>query len=306
MVYMKTGLVLIDSIGELYKRLHLGKPKHPLISLIKTQDIARGMLDSETKFVSELYVILLKKEVKYKLKYGQNYYDFDAGLMAFLAPGQVVSLENEEDNPVEGWILVFHPDFINSYSLDNKIKNMGFFSYAVYEALHLSEEEEIMLFDIMEKIEQEYLSRIDNFSQDVIISQLELLLNYANRFYNRQFLTRKKVNHDLLTRLESLLESYFSDDRIQNLGLPTVHYLAEQLNVSTNYLSDMLRVLTGKNTQRHIHEKIIEKAKVKLSATSASVSEIAYSLGFEYPQSFSNLFKKNTSLTPLEFRSKFN
>ncbi|MFD2719647.1 helix-turn-helix domain-containing protein [Hymenobacter monticola] len=303
---MKATPLPIRSLSDLFRLLDLGKPQHPLIALLKHQALPPLMLATETKFVSDLYVILLKKEVRFKLKYGQNYYDFDDGLMAFMAPGQVISLENEEGNPVEGWLLAFHPDFIQPYPLGKKIKELGFFSYAVYEALHLSEAEKDMLRELMVQIEREYLSPIDQFSQDVIVSQLELLLNYANRFYNRQFLTRKKVNHDLLTRLEAALESYFSSPQLPQLGLPSVQYLAQQLHVSPNYLSDLLRTLTGKNTQQCIHEKLIEKAKDQLATTTRSISEVAYALGFEHPQSFSKLFKTKTNLSPLEFRASFN
>jgi AraC-like DNA-binding protein len=201
---------------------------------------------------------------------------------------------------------VIHPDFIQNYSLSKNIKGYGYFSYAVNEALHLSEKEEIMVSAIMQNIKQEYHSVIDNYSQDVIVSQIELLLNYANRFYNRQFITRKNAGNDLLTKMEALLEEYFSGNQVQEFGLPSVQYIAGQLNISPNYLSDMLRSLTGQSTQQHIQAKLIEKAKTILSTTSLSVSEIAYQLGFEYPQSFSKLFKNKTNISPLEFRHNFN
>jgi AraC family transcriptional activator of pobA len=302
---MKATPLPIRSVTDLFRLLDLGKPRHPLIALLKNQSLPPLPLATETTFLSDLYVILLKKEVPYKLKYGQHYYDFDAGFMAFMAPGQVIALENEAGNPVEGWLLAFHPDFLQPYPLGKKIKEMGFFSYAVHEALHLSEAEENMLRAGMEQIEREYRSPIDQFSQDVIISQLELLLNYANRFYHRQFLTRKKVNHDLLSRLEEVLERYFSSPQLSQVGLPRVPYLAQQLHVSPTYLSDLLRTVTGKNTQQCIHEKLLEKAKEKLATTTLSISEIAYELGFEHPQSFSKLFKAKTNQSPGEFRASF-
>jgi AraC-like DNA-binding protein len=190
--------------------------------------------------------------------------------------------------------------------LAKKIKQYGFFSYSANEALHLSDKEKATIISIFKIIEEELNSRIDDFSQDVIISQIELLLNYSNRFYKRQFITRKAVSNDLLQKLEDILDEYFNNEKSLSQGIPTVQYLSEQVNISPSYLSDMLRSLTGQNAQQHIHHKLIEKAKEKLSVTSLSVSEIAYELGFEHPQSFSKLFKTKTKLSPLEFRRSFN
>lgn len=207
------------------------------------------------------------------------------------------------DTAIKGIWLVVHPDFLRSYPLGKKIKEYGFFSYAVHEALHLSDKEEVMINSLMTTIEQEYYSPIDGFSQDVMVSQIELMLNYCNRFYNRQFITRKNANSDLLVKLEEVLSHYFD---AQQSGLPTVKYVAGQLNVSPHYLSDMLRSTTGQNAQQHIHNTLIEKAKEVLTTTPLSVSEIAYQLGFEYPQSFSKLFKTKTNVSPLEYRRQFN
>jgi len=201
---------------------------------------------------------------------------------------------------------LIHPDFFGGYPLAKKIKQYGFFSYSTNETLHLSEKEKATILSIFNIIEEELNSRIDDFSQDVIVSQIELLLNYANRFYKRQFITRKAVSNDLLQKLEDVLEDYFSNEKSLSQGIPTVQYLSEHLNISPSYLSDMLRSLTGQNAQHHIHNKLIEKAKEKLSTTSLSVSEVAYELGFEHPQSFSKLFKIKTNLSPLEFRRSFN
>lgn len=207
---------------------------------------------------------------------------------------------------LSGWWFVMHPDFIRNYTLSKSIKDYGYFSYAVNEALHLSEKEEVMVTSIMQNIEQEYRSIIDTYSQDVMISHIELLLNYSNRFYNRQFITRKNANNDLLVNVETLLSDYFNSNKVNELGLPTVQYISKQFNISPNYLSDMLRIHTGQSTQQHIHNKLIEKAKDVLSSTALSVSEIAYQLGFEHPQSFSKLFKSKTNVSPLEFRNSFN
>ncbi|MES2576881.1 MULTISPECIES: AraC family transcriptional regulator [unclassified Flavobacterium] len=296
----------INSISELHRLLQLPKPKHPLVSVINLNEIKCHFDESIKSFVYNFYSICTKKDFKGKLKYGQNYYDFDEGIMTFFSPGQVISTVVDEDIALSGIWLVVHPDFIQNYALAKSIKDYGFFSYAVNEALHLSDKEEAMITDIMQNIDAEYCSVIDGFSQDVILSHIELLLNYSNRFYNRQFITRKNASNDLLSNLEKLLLDYFNGNKVQELGLPTVLYISEQLNVSPNYLSDMLRSLTGQSTQQHIHDKLIEKAKEILTTTSLSVSEIAYQLGFEYPQSFSKLFKSKTNVSPLEFRSSFN
>ncbi len=205
-----------------------------------------------------------------------------------------------------GSTLLIHPDFLINYPLGKNIKNFGFFSYSVNESLHLSEKEKTIVLNILRNIEEELQSNIDDFSQDVIISQIELLLNYSNRFYKRQFITRKAVSNDLLTKFETLMSDYFNNQTALMKGLPTVQYLAEQLTISPRYLSDMLRSLTGQNAQQHIHNKVIEKAKEILSISNSSVAEVAYLLGFEHPQSFNKLFKRKTNLSPLEFRQSFN
>lgn len=297
---------IINSISELHRLLELPKPRHPLVSVINLNEIKCHFDESIKTVVYNFYSICTKKDFKGKMKYGQNYYDFDEGILTFFSPGQVISAVIDEDTALSGLWLVIHPDFIQSYSLSKSIKDYGFFSYAVNEALHLSDKEEEMITDIMQNIYSEYCSVIDGFSQDVILSHVELLLNYSNRFYNRQFITRKKASNDILGTMEALLLDYFNSNKVHEFGLPTVHYIAEQLHVSPNYLSDMLRSLTGQSTQQHIHNTLIEKAKEILTTTSLPVSEIAYQLGFEYPQSFSKLFKSKTNVSPLEFRSRFN
>ena len=296
----------INSISELHRLLALPKPAHPLVSVINLAEIKYYPEETLKSVIYNFYSICIKKGFKGKLKYGQNYYDFDEGMMTFFSTGQVISTEINDDRELSGLWLVIHPDFMQNYPLGKAIKNYGYFSYAVNEALHLSEKEEIMIETILKNIEQEYRSVIDTYSQDVIVSHIELLLNYCNRFYNRQFITRKHANNDLLINLETLLSDYFGSERVRERGLPTVQYISDQLHVSPNYLSDMLRTLTGQNTQQHIHNKLIEKAKEILTTTSLSVGEIAYQLGFEYPQSFSKLFKSKTNVSPLEFRQSFN
>ena len=225
--------------------------------------------------------------------------------MLFKAPYQV-SANAEIDQDHNGFTVLFHPDFLAGYSLAKKIKLYGFFSYSVNDALHLSEKEKATISSIFKNMEEELNNNIDDFSQDVVISQIELLLNYSNRFYKRQFITRKTMNNGLLQNLEEILDSHFNNDLSLKKGIPTVQFLAAKLNMSPSYLSDMLRSLTGQNTQQHIHNKVLEKAKEKLSTTNLSISEIAYDLGFEHPSSFNKLFKSKTNLSPLEFRQSFN
>ncbi|TDE15632.1 helix-turn-helix domain-containing protein [Dyadobacter psychrotolerans] len=296
----------LRTISEWHQFRYLPKPEHPLISVVNFADVKRLREDEPRSIVNEFYSIALKRSPNAKMKYGQQEYDFEEGVMFFISPGQVFSIEAEGDIKHTGWSLLIHPDFLWNTPLAQKIKQYEYFSYSVHEALHLSEKEETMIAGIIQNIEQEYHSNIDKFSQDVIIAQLELLFTYAERFYQRQFITRKITNHAILNRLESILKDYFNSDSLAKKGLPTVQYVAETLNLSPNYLSGLLKVLTGQSTQQHIHDKLIEKAKEQLSVTGLSVSEIAYELGFEHPQSFSKLFKTKTNLSPLEFRQSFN
>jgi AraC family transcriptional activator of pobA len=300
------SLQIINSISQWNSFFSLPKPQHPLISLIRHSDTKNISLNKIEAMAFDFYLISIKKDFKGKMRYGKNYYDFDDGTMTFISPGQVIAIDNDDDRDSSGWTLMFHVDFIRNYPLGKKIKEYGFFSYSVNEALHLSDKEEKMMENIINNIEQEYNAPIDHYSQDVMVSQLELLLNYCNRFYNRQFITRKTASNDLLVKMENLLLEYFKEENVLQYGLLTVQKLADELNVSPNYLSDMLRSLTGQSTQQHIHNKLIEKAKDKLTTTSLTVSEIAYQLGFEYPQSFSKIFKSKTNLSPLEFKQAFN
>lgn len=295
------------TISEFHQFRELPKPEHPLISVINLE-LIKQLPAHEISLVKDFYSIALKRNFNAKMKYGQQDFDFDEGIMFFMSPGQVLRIEVEKDTVLKqsGWMLLVHPDFLWNTPLAKTIKQYEYFDYSVSEALFLSEKEETIITGIMQSIQQEYHSNIDKFSQDIIIAQLELLLNYADRFYHRQFITRKITNHNILNRLEDIITEYFSSDLLAKRGLPTVQYVARALNVSPNYLSGMLRVLTGQSTQQHIHNKLIEKAKEILSTTVLSVSEIAYTLGFEHPQSFSKLFKIKTNLSPLAFRQSFN
>jgi AraC-like DNA-binding protein len=296
----------IKTINEYHHFRYLPKPAHPLISVVNLENVKQLQDDEPKSIVNDFYSIALKRCFNAKMKYGQQEYDFDEGVMFFMSPGQVFSINANKDTKHSGWLLLVHPDFLWKTPLAQKIKQYEYFNYAVYEALFLSEKEETTIVNIMQNIEQEYQSNIDKFSQDVIIAQLELLLTYSERFYQRQFITRKISNHKLLDHLEDILMNYFASKDLMKMGLPTVGYVAETLNVSPSYLSGLLKTLTGQSTQQHIHNKLIEKAKERLSTTNLSVSEIAYELGFEHSQSFNKLFKTKTELSPLEFRASFN
>jgi AraC family transcriptional activator of pobA len=295
----------IKSISEFHRLLSLPAPSHPLISVINLAESI--FLDDEVwkGFVNRFFCVALKRDAKGKIRYGQQHYDYDTGVLSFTAPNQVQYLDVHNMECGSGYLLIFHPDFLLSHPLATDINSYGYFSYAVNEALHLSADEEADLIAILNKIDKE-CRHIDKHTQEIILSQVELLLNYANRFYERQFITRKNHNHQLLAKFEAVLADYFDADANPQQGLLTVQFVAEAMNLSPNYLSDLLRMHTGQNTQQHIHEKLIEKAKQKLSATNLSVSEIAYALGFEHAQSFSTLFKKKTNTSPLAFRQAFN
>jgi AraC-like DNA-binding protein len=301
-----------STISEFLTFRHLPKPSHPLVYVFKVEPVERELIDGPQSWCYDFYAIGIKKVPEgqgVKLKYGQQTYDFNEGKLSFIAPGQVMSFSMEDHVKAirqSGWMLLVHPDLLWNTPLASHIKQYDFWDYSVSEALFLSEKEEGVLANILQNILQESQANIDQFSKSIIIAKLESFLNYADRFYHRQFLTREKAHHQILERLEKLLNDHFSSDELMARGLPTVAGLAEMLNLSSKYLSSLLKVLTGQNTQQHIHDKLIEKAKERLSTTELSVSEIAYGLGFEHIQSFSKLFKTKTSLSPLEFRRSFN
>ena len=295
----------IPSISAFHRLLSLPEPKHPMVSVIDMSQCTFVEDEIWTGFTNRFYCVALKRNATGKMRYGQQHYDYDKGVLSFTAPNQVQYLDLQTmDCDNKGFLVVFHEDFLLKQPLATMISSYGFFSYAVNEALHLSEDEENDLLEILNKIDKE-CQHIDQHTQEIILSQIELLLNYSKRFYERQFITRKSGSHQLLTKFETFLNDYF-DKESSEKGLLTVHQIAEAMNLSPNYLSDLLRIQTGQNTQQHIHEKLISKAKEKLSTTELSVSEIAYELGFEHSQSFSTLFKKKTKMSPLEFRQSFN
>jgi AraC family transcriptional activator of pobA len=299
-------LIRFISISESHKAFGLPAPQYPLISLVHfNKDNPFNTSMAPIYDVLSFYKITFITRNKGKLKYGRNYYDYNEGSMLFLAPNQLVG-STDYNSETYCYILLIHPDFLLGHPIAGKIKQYSYFSYASNEALHLSDAEREIILSVYRIMEQEVNSRVDEFSQEVVIAQLELLLSYVNRFYNRQFITRKVANNDILQKTETILDDYLNNQKSLYKGLPTVHYLSEQLNISPGYLSDMLRSLIGQNAQQYIRSKLIEKAKERLSSTDLTVAEIAYELGFEHPQSFSKMFRLRTGLSPQEFRTSFN
>ena len=292
----------LKSIADLSRLLNKSD-FHPLVAVVdfsKTTD----HIEEETRITTDFYSVMFKNYCKSALTYGRKSIDFDEGSLICMAPNQVITIDNEiepRDNPM-GWGLFFHPDLIRNTSLNSKMKGYSFFSYEMAEALHLSEKEKQLLYDCIVKIQSEIKENIDDYSQMIIVSTIELLLNYCNRFYGRQFITRKATNRDVLEKVETLLRQHFAAKTPQK-GLPTVKYLADAVHLSPGYLGDLLKKETGMNAQEHIHHVVIEHAKNTLFNSDQSVSEIAFDLGFEYPQYFSRLFKQKTGTTPLKFRN---
>lgn len=305
---MKTALqkpIVYQSISELMRELEQPKPLHPLVALINYDDVKVRLTNAGNQFLLNFYKISVKTNFRGQVKYGQGYYDFEEGGLAFLAPNQVVTMSGEESS-YQGYSFFFHPDLIRNYPLGHTIQNYGFFSYGVSEALFLSDKEKKVMASLFEAIEIELGNNIDQFSQDVLVSQIELLLNHSNRFYNRQFLTRKVVYHDLIGQMNFYLSERFGTEKSLLNGLPSTGEVADYLQVSPRYLSDLLKSLTGRSTQQHIHDKLIEKAKDILSTSTLTTAEIAFQLGFEHPQSFNKLFKQKTNMSPIKFRQLFN
>jgi AraC-like DNA-binding protein len=298
-----------STISEFHEFAQLPKPQHPLLSVVDVGAVPHRNGEEPISMVLDFYAISIKRMRNIHVKYGQHSFDFNEGVLSFMAPNQVFSMavvDQAEEVEKSGWVIYFHPDFLWNTSLAKTIQQYDFWDYSLKEALFLSAKEEVTILNIVFAVQQEYASAIDQFSKPIIVSHLENLLQYADRFYHRQFLTREKANHEVLERVETLLQAYFNRQDLAESGLPTVRYVADCLHLSPKYLSNLLRVLTGQNTQQHIHAKLIAKAKEKLSTTTLSVSEIAYELGFEHLQSFSKLFKTKTKLSPLDFRTSFN
>lgn len=302
-----TDVFNVSSIAQVHELFSFAKPVHPLISVIRYWpdiDPINGVDFKEIKITSELYLMSMKGRMSGAFKYGRNSYDFEEGALVFVAPGQVLSFENtaiETDDT--GWTILFHPDLIRRFDLGKTIKDYSFFNYDVNEALHLSEKEKQFLIELVSKIEIEINQTIDKHSHELVIHNLESILKYSNRYYDRQFYTRTHVNQDFVTQFEQYLDDYFASDQLTENGIPTVQGCGKALNISGPYLSDLLKLTTGKSAKTYIHMHIIDKAKTLLLSSSSPVSEIAFSLGFEYPQHFSKLFKSKTGISPSEYRT---
>lgn len=297
-------MIVLKNISDLSALFQQEKPRHPLITVIDfTVTDEKEMAGSSIS--AGFYSVMFKNYCSNRLKYGREYYDFQEGSLLCVAPGQVITLDSEFDHQVkkEGWGVFFHPDLLRGSSLQQINRQYRFFSYATNEALHLSDKERSNLHECVARLRSEIAENTDNHSQTLIVSNLELLLNYCRRYYDRQFITRKSANSSLLAQFELELDAWFKSSEKSGAGLPSVKSLAEKLHVSPNYLSDLLKKETGMNTQDHIHTYLIEEAKNLLVGTDLSVSAMAYTLGFEYPQYFSRLFKSKTGMTPSEFRS---
>ncbi|MAX78694.1 MAG: AraC family transcriptional regulator [Crocinitomicaceae bacterium] len=298
----------IRSIHEFHRYRGLTEPEHPLISVVNYEDVQLTEMATEKRWIFDFYCISLKRDMVGKIQYGQQQYDFDEGVLFFFAPGQsfTIELDVTASRNKSGWMLLIHPDFLWNTPLAKNLKQYEYFDYTVNEALFLSKKEENTIQCIIDIIKREYHANIDQFSQPIIISLIETLLNYSNRFYHRQFITRKISNHEVLDRLEDLLNAYFNSEDLAQQGMPSVQEVSDRLNLSPNYLSNLLKTLTGQSTRQHIQQKLIDTAKEKLSTSDMPIGQIAYALGFDYPQTFSKLFKSKTQLSPLEFRKSFN
>ena len=297
------ALIHLKSIADLARLLNDGANQNPLVMIVDFSQ-TKEHVQEETRITTDFYSVMFKNYCNSTVTYGRKPIDFDEGSLICMAPSQVIMIDNdrlEKDNPM-GWGLFFHPDLIRNTSLNMKMKEYSFFSYEITEALHLSEKEKQLLHDCILRIQSELKENIDDYSQTIIVSTIELLLNYCSRFYGRQFITRKANNRDILARVENILNNYYAKEN-DILGIPTVKALADAVNLSSSYLSDLLKKETGLNAQEHIHNVVIDHAKNILLSSDQSVSEIAFQLGFEYPQYFSKLFKKKTGSTPMEYRS---
>ena len=298
------NLIHLHSITDLHKIFSLGNSFHPLVTVLDFSKVTENV-EEYSKVTTDFYSIMFKNYCKNKMKYGRKAIDFQDGNLICIAPNQTIDMDNEEEEREGkmGWGLFFHPDLIRATTLNEKLKDYTFFNYEVSEALHLSDKEKGVLYECVQIIQAELQENIDVHSQYIIVSTIELLLNYCSRFYGRQMITRSQTNKSIISQIESVLTHYFSANTIQERGLPTVKYLAEHVHLSPSYLSDLLKKETGKNAQEHIHFYLIEEAKNLLLNSEKNVNEIAYNLGFEYPQYFSKLFKSKTGMTPLAYRN---
>jgi len=301
---MQQQIIHLQTISDLSKLFNLGHNQHPLVTVLDFSKVTEKV-NQNSKISTDFYSIMFKNYCKNKIKYGRKAIDFQDGNLICIAPNQTIEIDNEieQKENMLGWGLFFHPDLIRATSLNDKLKSYSFFNYEVSEALHLSDKEKNILFECVQKIQSELNENIDVHSQHIIVSTIELLLNYCSRFYGRQMITRSQINKSIIAQIENILTKYFSETKVKEQGLPTVKFLADNVNLSPSYLSDLLKKETGKNAQEHIHFYLIEEAKNYLINTEKNVNEIAYSLGFEYPQYFNKLFKQKTGNTPMEYRN---
>ena len=295
-------ILKFDTISQ-YNAFNRNETLHPLVSVV---DLSKAAPRQLRKMSYGFYVVFLKEIRCGDLKYGISNYDYEQGTLVFLAPGQVIGSRGEEWYQPQGLALVFHADFVHGTSLARHMNDYSFFSYTTNEALHLSERERQIILDCFSKIKYELEHGVDKHSKTLIASNIELFLNYCVRFYDRQFITRDTANKGILERFETLLNDFFTSDKPQQVGLPSVAYCAGELNLSANYFGDLIKKETGKSANEYIHLKLIDAAKAKIFDASKSVSEIAYELGFKYPQHFTRVFKQQTGVTPQEYRSSLN
>lgn len=297
------NIVTFTTITEVHQALGLAPPLHPLVSVIPIDNKITEFDYGDATYVMHFYQVSLKSGISGTFSYGRNTYDFQEGTMVFTRPHQAMSFKDtQQEVGASGWILLFHPDLIRRSQLGKRIGDYSFFSYDVSEALHLSEKEKKSLSELVGKIQDEMNTHIDRHTQKLVVANIELILDYCTRYYDRQFYVRTNENLDIVSKFERLLADYLSSEAAINKGLPTVKYCSEQLNMSAPYLSDLLKKETGKTAQQHIQDNIIDQAKTLLLGTNEQVSQIAYALGFEYPQHFSKLFKKQTGLSPAQYR----
>ncbi len=303
---MNEEIIHIKSIAEVYTFLPTETPKHPLITVIRKWPKVSVDL-SQAKFTSDLYYMAMKREISGSFQYGRNSYDFQEGTMIFIGPGQVANFSHAvefmyKDTPSDGWTILFHPDLIRKSILGKMIHRFSFFEYDTNEALHLSEKERKFINTLVDTIEEELQQNVDRHSQELIVQNLETILKYSSRYYDRQFYTRTNLNKDLVSKFNQYLRSYFESDELVNKGIPTLNQCGDAFNMSGPYLSDLLRTETGKSAKEHIYGHLIERSKTMLLNSSESISQIAYQFGFEYPQNFSKLFKSKTGMSPSQYR----